>query len=83
MNKLKNLRASRCLTQDALAEKLGVSRTTIANSEKELPVSLALKCEKVFKCSAVALLMDDNIKIKPRNEEERECLIQAVRELKI
>ncbi|MGR3764218.1 helix-turn-helix transcriptional regulator [Rossellomorea sp. NS-SX7] len=53
-NKIKELRAERKLTQDQLADRLGVSRQTIISLERERynpSINLAFKIARVFQCS--------------------------------
>ncbi|MDN3450464.1 helix-turn-helix transcriptional regulator [Planococcus sp. APC 3906] len=53
-NHIKLLRTKHGLTQDQLAEVLGVSRQTIISLEKEKynpSITLAFKLAEVFKCS--------------------------------
>lgn len=52
-NHIKELRAEHKLSQDALAEKLGVSRQTIISLEKgryNPSITLAFKVARVFNC---------------------------------
>ncbi|KYG29580.1 helix-turn-helix transcriptional regulator [Alkalihalobacillus trypoxylicola] len=52
-NNIKELRAKYDLTQDELAEKLGVSRQTIISLEKERynpSITLAFKLARIFHC---------------------------------
>lgn len=52
-NNIKELRAKYNLTQDELAERLGVSRQTIISLEKERynpSITLAFKLARLFSC---------------------------------
>jgi putative transcriptional regulator len=62
-NKLKVYRAMHDLTQDKLAEKLGVSRQTVnaIESNKYLPtLGLAFKIAKYFKVKIEEIFIDEN-----------------------
>ena len=52
-NNIKDIRTARHLSQDQLAEKLGVSRQTIISLEKgryNPSITLAFKLAKLFEC---------------------------------
>jgi len=69
-NKIKIYRAMQNLTQDQLAEKIGVSRQTVnaIESNKYLPsLGLALKVAKLFKASVEDVFVYDGNKDENNN----------------
>jgi putative transcriptional regulator len=60
-NMIKVFRAMNDLTQDELAEQLGVSRQTIINIEKgntEPSIKIVLQMARVFNCKVEELFME-------------------------
>ena len=69
-NNLKQYRALRGLTQQELADRVGVSRTSIHNAEYgKLSLQLAKKCEEVLMVNRYALLGMDALIGKPNKNE--------------
>ncbi|WP_422445628.1 helix-turn-helix domain-containing protein [Thermoanaerobacterium sp. DL9XJH110] len=67
--KLKKLRNERKMTQKELAERIGVSRATIAGYEtkgKEPPYSTLIKLAEVLNCS-IDYLLENSVNIKNEN----------------
>lgn len=65
-NKLKVFRAEKNITQEQLAERIGVSRQTVnaIESNKYLPsLGLAFKIVKLFKVPIEEIFIDDENKI--------------------
>lgn len=66
-NNIKVIRVARGLTQDQLAEQLGVRRETIIRIEKgqnDCTLSTAYSISQILKCSLDDLVKDDIISIK-------------------
>lgn len=56
---LKTLRTSKCMTQEEVAEKLGLSRSTVAmweNGESQPRAETLLKLAELFNCTIEELL---------------------------
>jgi len=70
MNNLKHYRASRNVTQLDLAQRCGVSRTSIFNAENgKLSLDLAEKCSKALGVNRYVLLGLDAVVGKPHQDE--------------
>lgn len=83
MNNIRKFRGLAGLTQKELAEKTGIARCFISVLESsECPVSLktAEKISKVLNCSKIELLATDNLKLQPKNDEEKILIIKTIYE---
>lgn len=75
---LKEIRKSRGLTQDELAEKLGVTKQIVSNWEREItPINLeyAIKSAKVLNCTLDELAGWEATKEQHENEKQIDALI--------
>ena len=62
MNKIRQLRNAKGLTQDALAKALGLDRSTVTKWEigESVPrVATLIKLSKIFKCSIDTIVKQD------------------------
>lgn len=83
-NKLKELRTARNMTQEAVAEQLGVTSQTVSKWERGLlspDISLLPKIALLFKCS-IDSLFDMEISWGPEHRREFESQIHALHEKK-
>lgn len=79
-NKLKELRTARNMTQEAVAEQLGVSSQTVSKWERGLlspDISLLPKIALLFKCS-IDSLFDMELSWGPEHRREFEAQIHAL-----
>lgn len=85
MNNIKKHRGSLGLSQQQLADKIGVSRATIIGLENYdniyLSIETAKKLSELFNCSIVDVYGVDILRYVPRNEEEKKQIIDIINEL--
>lgn len=80
---LKEIRKSRGLTQDELAEKLGVTKQIVSNWEREItPVTLgsAREIAKVLNCTLDELSGWEATKEQHENEKQIDALIAQLKD---
>lgn len=80
---LKEIRKSRGLTQDELAEKLGVTKQIVSNWEREItPINLeyAREITKVLNCTLDELSGWEATKEQHENEKRIEALIAQLKD---
>lgn len=80
---LKEIRKSRGLTQDELAEKLGVTKQIVSNWEREItPINLeyAIKSAKVLGCTLDELAGWEATKEQHENEKQIDALIAQLKD---
>lgn len=80
---LKEIRKSRGLTQDELAEKLGVTKQIVSNWEREItPVTLgsAREITKVLNCTLDELSGWEATKEQHENEKQIDALIAQLKD---
>lgn len=81
-NNLAKYRGKHNLTQAELGKLCGVSRAQISYIEKHhLSVENALRFSKILNENPIDLLNGDILTFMPRNEEEKEKIIQIVKGL--
>ena len=87
-SRIKELRKEKSLSQEKLAKKLGVSRSTVSMWEieqSEPDIELLIKLSSVFDCSLDYLTGKSNIKKEPSEKEEltadEQKLLKSFREL--
>lgn len=82
MREVRKLRGYNSMTQIDLAKLLGVTRTTVAAIEnpntKKLSKNMTEKLCKIFNCSAVGLYGLDNLIEKPKDDDDRLLMINAI-----
>lgn len=79
MNNLKRIRKSRHVTQQQLADRVGVSRTSIHNAEcGKLSLDLATKCSVILEENRYTLLGLDAVVGKP-NRDEMEIIVEEIK----
>ena len=83
MNNLAFYRAKKGLNQRELGEKLGLTDASISLAEhSKLPVKTAIKAAEVLGVNVFSLLGADALRVLPLTAEDKEALIQVIRELK-
>lgn len=83
-NNLMYYRARSGLNQRELGEKIGLGDATISLAEhSKLPVKTALKAAKVLNVNAFTLLGTDALRLIPKTEEDREALIETIKNIVI
>lgn len=83
MNNLRKIRKKKGLTQQELADMVGVSRQLICYMEKgkyNITNSIIKKMSKALEISPVEIMGVDNFKFMPKTEEEKEYVIKIVKE---
>lgn len=81
-NNLAFYRAKAGLNQRELGEKIGLGDASISFFEHStLSVKNAEKLAKVLNVNIIALLGSDVLRVLPKNEEEKQILIDIIKEL--
>lgn len=79
MNNLKKIRSLVGMTQNELADAIGVSKTTIVNAELGvISVEMAKKCAKVLDVNVFSILGHDVLKLQPETKEDQNILIGEI-----
>lgn len=83
MNNIRKIRAQQGMSGSDLAKKMGVSRAFISRAELDCIIGKKniKKFSEILNVNPIYLLGADNFKILPKNEEEKQILIDIIKKL--
>lgn len=83
MNRLAKERGLKGMTQGELGEKLGgITKAAVSFAEKNhISVNMAKNCAEILGVNMFSILGTDALKAIPQTEEDKEILINIIKEL--